>query len=210
MQNITLSNYINSFTRALSLGLLSMTMVPLQIDAAEIEEIIVKASYREIALEKNDGSLLVLNEDQLKAEPIKHLEQLSFLVPNLNFALSDGRPRYFQIRGIGEQSGYEGTPNSSVGLMIDDIDFSYTSNPHCTVEDILINMEILSRGYKIGKFDEFLYSTDFGSDGGCSTFRTVNEVKSGLQMIKKPLPVHVFVICEPQDGACLSIPAILF
>ena len=124
MQNINLSNYINSFTRALGLGLLSMTMVPLQIDAAEIEEIIVKASYREIALEKNDGSLLVLNEDQLKAEPIKHLEQLSFLVPNLNFALSDGRPRYFQIRGIGEQSGYEGTPNSSVGLMIDDIDFS--------------------------------------------------------------------------------------
>jgi len=124
MQNITLSNCINSLTRALSLGLLSMTMVPLQIDAAEIEEIVVKASYREIALEKNDGSLLVLNEEQLKAEPIKHLEQLSFLVPNLNFALSDGRPRYFQIRGIGEQSGYEGTPNSSVGLMIDDIDFS--------------------------------------------------------------------------------------
>ena len=63
MQNITLSNCINSLTRALSLGLLSMTMVPLQIDAAEIEEIVVKASYREIALEKNDGSLLVLNEE---------------------------------------------------------------------------------------------------------------------------------------------------
>ena len=100
MQNITLSNCINSLTRALSLGLLSMTMVPLQIDAAEIEEIVVKASYREIALEKNDGSLLVLNEEQLKAEPIKHLEQLSFLVPNLNFALSDGRPRYFQILSL--------------------------------------------------------------------------------------------------------------
>ena len=37
MQNITLSNCINSLTRTLSLGLLSMTMVPLQIDAAEIE-----------------------------------------------------------------------------------------------------------------------------------------------------------------------------
>ena len=36
---------------------------------------------------------------------------------------------------------------------IDDIDFSYTSNPNCTVEDILINMEILSRGYKIGKMN---------------------------------------------------------
>ena len=77
---------------------------------------------------------------------------------------------------------------------IDDIDFSYTSNPHCTVEDIIINMEILSRGYKIGKFDEFLYSTDFGSDGGCSTFRTVNEVKSGLQMIKNRFPNYIQIL----------------
>ena len=77
---------------------------------------------------------------------------------------------------------------------IDDIDFSYTKNPHCTVEDIIINMEILSRGYKIGKFDEFLYSTDFGSDGGCSTFRTVNEVKSGLQMIKNRFPNYIQIL----------------
>ena len=119
-----LSNYINPCIRTLIFSLFTIVFVPMEIDAQELEEIIVKASYREIKIEKNDGSLLVLNEEQLKAEPIKHLEQLSFLVPNLNFALSDGRPRYFQIRGIGEQSGYEGTPNSSVGLMIDDIDFS--------------------------------------------------------------------------------------
>ena len=124
MQNITLSNCINPYFKTLMIGLISIALIPLHIDATEIEEIIVKGSYREISLEKNDGSLFVLNEEQLKAEPIKHLEQLSFLIPNLNFALSDGRPRYFQIRGIGEQSGYEGTPNSSVGLMIDDIDFS--------------------------------------------------------------------------------------
>ena len=55
---------------------------------------------------------------------MKHFEQLSFLVPNLNFAASDSRARYFQIRGIGERSGYQGTPNSSVGLLIDDIDYS--------------------------------------------------------------------------------------
>ena len=80
MQNITLSNYINSFTRALGLGLLLTTMVhTCKLMQAEIEEIVVKASYREIKLEKNDGSLLVLNEDELKAQPIKHLEQLSFL-----------------------------------------------------------------------------------------------------------------------------------
>ena len=110
MQNKSLSNDINPCFKSLILSLISIVFVSLQMNATEIEEIIVKGSYREITLEKNDGSLFVLNEEQLKAEPIKHLEQLSFLVPNLNFALSDGRPRYFQIRGIGEQSGYEGTP----------------------------------------------------------------------------------------------------
>src|SRR5262249_62343842 len=34
------------------------------------------------------------------------------------------RPRYFQIRGIGELEQYQGAPNPSVGLLIDDIDFS--------------------------------------------------------------------------------------
>ena len=29
-----------------------------------------------------------------------------------------------QIRGIGERSGYQGAPNSSVGFLIDDIDYS--------------------------------------------------------------------------------------
>ena len=114
----------STFRLTLLFSLLTV-LSPFTVMAADaIEEIVVKASYRETTLEKNDGSLMILSEEQLKAEPMKHLEQLSFLVPNLNFALSDGRPRYFQIRGIGEQSGYEGTPNSSVGLMIDDIDFS--------------------------------------------------------------------------------------
>ena len=92
--------------------------------ADSIEEIIVKANYRETLLVENDGSLLLLEEKQLQDQPMKHFEELTFLVPNLNMAVSDGRPRYFQIRGIGERSGYEGTPNSSVGFIIDDIDFS--------------------------------------------------------------------------------------
>jgi len=89
--------------------------------AKDIEEIVVRASYRDTALNQNDGSILVIDEDRLDGEPMKHFEQLSFLIPNLNFSASDSRPRYFQIRGIGERSGYEGTPNSSVGFMIDDM-----------------------------------------------------------------------------------------
>ncbi len=39
------------------------------------------------------------------------------------------RPRYFQIRGIGEREQYEGAPNPSVGFLIDDIDFSGLGMP---------------------------------------------------------------------------------
>ena len=101
-----------------------MLFLCMPLHADDIEEIVVRASYRDTALNQSDGSILVIDEDRLDGEPMKHFEQLSFLIPNLNFSASDSRPRYFQIRGIGERSGYEGTPNSSVGFMIDDIDFS--------------------------------------------------------------------------------------
>ena len=90
----------------------------------EIEEIIVQASWRETKLEKADASIFVIDQEVLIDQPVKHFEQLTLLIPNLNWAGGSSRPRYFQIRGIGERSGYEGTPNSSVGFIIDDIDFS--------------------------------------------------------------------------------------
>ena len=92
--------------------------------AEEVEEIIIKADWREAPITDGDTSTFVLSGNEIKAQPIKHFENLSYLVPNLNFAASDSRARYFQIRGIGERSGYLGTPNSSVGFLIDDVDYS--------------------------------------------------------------------------------------
>ena len=43
--------------------------------ADSIEEIIVKANYRETLLEENDGSLLLLEEKQLQDQPMKHFEE---------------------------------------------------------------------------------------------------------------------------------------
>ena len=90
----------------------------------DIEEIIVKGEYREKSIIEEDSSILIIQSDKIKSQAIKHFQQLSYLVPNLNYAASDSRARYFQIRGIGERSGYQGTPNSSVGFLIDDIDYS--------------------------------------------------------------------------------------
>lgn len=90
----------------------------------EIEEIVVTADFRERVLAELPASVSVLSENTLRQAAVQHFEELTFLVPNLNYAGGSNRPRYFQIRGIGERSQYEGAPNPSVGFLIDDIDFS--------------------------------------------------------------------------------------
>ena len=91
---------------------------------ASVEEIVVLGDWKEISPDKNDASIVLLGSKEIDNQAVNHFEELSYLVPNLNFAASDSRARYFQIRGIGERSGYQGTPNSSVGFFIDDIDYS--------------------------------------------------------------------------------------
>ena len=111
------------YIRKKILFLLSLTF-SLSVLSSDIEEIIVKGEYREKSLGEEDSSIVIIQSEQIKSQAIKHFQQLSYLVPNLNYAASDSRARYFQIRGIGERSGYQGTPNSSVGFIIDDIDYS--------------------------------------------------------------------------------------
>ena len=65
-----------------------------------------------------------LSDSTLRDAGQQHFEDVLALVPNLNWAGDTSRPRYFQIRGIGELQQYQGAPNPSVGFLIDDIDFS--------------------------------------------------------------------------------------
>ena len=111
------STFVFLFTLALS-------FFSADLAADTIEEILVTGNWREKPAQQEDSSLVLLNAENIKSQSLKHFEQISFLVPNLHFAASDSRARYFQIRGIGERSGYQGTPNSSVGFLIDDIDYS--------------------------------------------------------------------------------------
>ena len=60
---------------------------------------------------------------------LQHFGDVLGLVPNLNWSAGTSRPRYFQLRGIGELEQFQGAPNSSVGFLIDDIDFSGIGMP---------------------------------------------------------------------------------
>ena len=101
-----------------------LSLVTLFVQSEMINEIVVTGDWRETSLSDAGASLALIRDELIEKKQLKHFEDVTYLVPNLNFAASDSRPRYFQIRGIGERSGYEGTPNSSVGFLIDDIDFS--------------------------------------------------------------------------------------
>lgn len=100
-------------------------LIPSYTHAAEmLDEVVVTATLRPQQLVDVPNSVTVLDRQTLKDAGQQHFEDVLGLVPNLNWAGASSRPRFFQIRGIGEREQYEGAPNPSVGFLIDDIDYS--------------------------------------------------------------------------------------
>jgi iron complex outermembrane recepter protein len=95
----------------------------------ELDEVIVTGTLRGATLGQVPASVTVLGQRTLRDAGQQHFEDVLALVPNLNWAGGTSRPRYFQIRGIGELEQYEGAPNPSVGFLIDNIDFSGLGMP---------------------------------------------------------------------------------
>jgi iron complex outermembrane receptor protein len=93
------------------------------------EEVVIHASLREETLSQLPASITVLDAETLQVAGVQHLQDVLGLIPNLNWAAGTSRPRYFQLRGIGELEQFQGAPNVSVGFLIDDIDFSGIGMP---------------------------------------------------------------------------------
>jgi len=91
---------------------------------ASLEHILVTSDFRQQPLAKLPTSIAVITQQQILDDGGQHFGQLMNRVVNLNYAGGSSRPKYFQIRGVGERSEYRGAPNSSVGFIVDDIDIS--------------------------------------------------------------------------------------
>ena len=102
---------------------MSVKLIPAVIES---DQIIVRAGLSDEAVQNAVTSIHVFTDDQIRESGADNFQILTDQVPNLNWAGGTSRPRYFQIRGIGERSHYfgEGPPNFSVGFVIDDMDFS--------------------------------------------------------------------------------------
>ncbi|MDE0789198.1 MAG: TonB-dependent receptor [Woeseiaceae bacterium] len=106
--------------------LLATCLIGSQALAADaiMDEIIVTADFRGRPATEIPSSVMIMDAEFIKETAVQHFEELVNLVPNLNWSGDGNRARYFQIRGVGETSQYEGAPNPSIGFLIDDIDFS--------------------------------------------------------------------------------------
>ncbi len=89
-----------------------------------LETITVTSDFRQQSLQNAPTSMSVLTDIDIKQRNAKHLEELIAVSPNVNFASGSQRARYYQIRGIGERSQFQEPINPSVGMIIDDVDFT--------------------------------------------------------------------------------------
>ena len=106
------------------LAFLLIISASLSVGASTIEEIVVSADLKEQSEIKIASSIFVVSEEAIATRGAMHLEEVLNSIPNLNFASGSNRPRFFQIRGVGERSQFGSPVNASVGFLVDDIDFS--------------------------------------------------------------------------------------
>jgi len=96
-----------------------------QLPVYELKDIIVTGELWKSELHESTASISVLGEDALVNNGNQHFEDVINSIPNLTWTGGTSRPRYLQIRGIGENSQFEGeTPDSSVRFLMDDFDLT--------------------------------------------------------------------------------------
>jgi len=89
-----------------------------------LEPVVVTATLRPAPAASRPGGVTVLGAEDVRDAAVVHLEELLPQLPSLSWAGASSRPRYFQLRGIGELEQYQGAPNPSIGFLVDEIDFS--------------------------------------------------------------------------------------
>ena len=91
----------------------------------KLPPVVVASDLWESPLARIPASVSVYGDTDLRAAAVRHFGDLVDRIPNLTFTGGTSRPRYFQIRGIGENSQFEGeSPDSTVRFLVDDLDFT--------------------------------------------------------------------------------------
>ena len=93
-------------------------------DEPALEQVTVTADFRNQTALNSASSITVIGQDKIANRAAQHFEEIIPAIPNFSFAGGTNRARFFQIRGIGERSQFVQPLNTSVGVLIDEVDFS--------------------------------------------------------------------------------------
>lgn len=119
-------------------------------EPVRLDPVRVTADLWAAPLESISASVSVYDDAALRAGAVQHFGDLANEIPNLTWTGGTSRPRFFQIRGLGENSQYEGeTPDSAVRFLVDDLDFTGLAGVASTFD--VRQVEVL-RGPQAGAF----------------------------------------------------------
>lgn len=119
-----------------TVGLVTSTSYTQQAMAQQtsLEEVVVTAEFIQESVLDLPNSVSVIDSATIETRGAQHLEDLLNLAPNVNFATGASRGRFIQIRGIGERSEFQDPIISSVGVVIDGIDFTSIASGASTLD----------------------------------------------------------------------------
>jgi len=121
--------------KTLTITLSTSLLVLTTLTQAKPLELRITADFRAKTLEDSTVSVSIIDKKKLKERGASHIEETLNIAPNVNMSSGGSRAKYFQIRGIGERSQFIEPKNPSVGLYIDNMNFS-NSGAAATLFDI--------------------------------------------------------------------------
>ena len=123
MKHIPITLAFAAFTAGLHAQ--SASDAPASTEQDQLATTVVTGDLWESDLQSTTASVTVFDETRLQDNGTLHFEDIINAIPNVTWTGGSSRPRYIQIRGIGENSQYEGEkPDSSVRFLIDDLDLT--------------------------------------------------------------------------------------
>ena len=74
----------------------------------ESDHITVRSGLSDKSLQNSVTSVHIITDEEIHDSGSDHFQTLTDQIPNVNWSGGTSRPRYFQIRGVGERSHYFG------------------------------------------------------------------------------------------------------
>ena len=125
MKQTTLLVALAAMTAGLHAQSTTTASVATESEVQQLPTTVVTGDLWQSELQRTTASISVIDQAQLDTNGVQHFGDIVNAIPNLTWTGGSSRPRFIQIRGIGENSQFEGeTPDSAVRFLIDDLDLT--------------------------------------------------------------------------------------